>query len=212
MLKKIDPSNPILVAYLQKINPSVETGVLLLRSDEGSYKKSNKSKKEIEEIPSKESPKKILAKSPTKRPDNKEKVKKKVVKQIEVTKNGSSKEIIPSKSRVFKRLRKLSHKSKVSSDDHYSLVRKALLNRKGVLVRETPTPFSPSSKKRRAKDVAKHIADKRKKRKLVIHEESSDSEIVPETPLGSNSPIKTSTPITFVVIPSEVVISNSVTY
>ena len=75
------------------------------------------------------------------------------------------------------------------------------MNRKRVLVREIPAPVSPSSKKRRAEDVVKHIADKRKKRKLILREESSDSEIIPKTPLGSKSPTQTSTSTTVFVIP-----------
>ena len=42
MLKKIDPSNPILVAYLQTINPLVQTGILFQETNEGSSKKSKK--------------------------------------------------------------------------------------------------------------------------------------------------------------------------
>lgn len=69
--------------------------------------------------------------------------------------------------------------------------------------------------------MAKHITEKRKKRKLVVREESSDSDIVPETPLGSNSP-KVSTPlvtssvpptttiIPITTIPLEIVVTKSV--
>ena len=209
MLKKIDPSKPILVAYLKKVNPSVETRVLLSKNDEVSSKKSTKSKKEIVEIPLQESPKKILDKSPNKGVDGKEKVSKKDDKPKEKTTTGSSKELIPSKSGVFKRLKKMSHKSRNSFDDQSPLVQKTQINRRGVIVREIPTPVPPSSKKRRAEDVAKHIAEKRKKRKLVIHEESSKSEIVPETPLVSKSPTISSTSTTTTVIPPEIVITKS---
>lgn len=99
----------------------------------------------------------------------------------------SLKEVISSKSSLLKRMRNLSHKHRTSSDDHSPLIRKAQLNLKGVLVREIPTPRSPSTKKRRAEDLAKKISKKSKKRKLVIHDLSSDSEIIPETPLGSYS-------------------------
>lgn len=97
MLKKIDPTNPILVAYLKTINPSVETGVLLLRTYDGSSKKSKKSKKENEKIYLKESLKKILEKSPKKVSSEKEKVLKRDDKQVAVPKVVSSKEIMPSK-------------------------------------------------------------------------------------------------------------------
>ena len=99
----------------------------------------------------------------------------------------SSKELVPSKSCILKRLRK-------SSDDSYSFVRKAQLNRKGLKIHEIPARVYPDSKKRRAEDVVKHISKKSKKRKLVIRDESSDSEIVPDTPLALTSP-KVSTPI-----------------
>lgn len=33
MLKKIDPTNSVLVAYLKHVNTSVETGILLPRTD-----------------------------------------------------------------------------------------------------------------------------------------------------------------------------------
>ncbi|CAH1440853.1 unnamed protein product [Lactuca virosa] len=121
---------------------------------------------------------KILAKSPKK--VSGEKVSKQDGKQ-----GVPLKELVPSKSRVLKRLKKLSHKPQSSSEDQSSLVRKAQINRREVIIREIPAPVSLCSRKRRAEDVAKHIAEKRKKRKLVIHEESSDSEIFPETPLGS---------------------------
>ena len=42
MLKRIDPSNPILVSYLETIDTSVETGILLPQTSE---KKSKKMKK-----------------------------------------------------------------------------------------------------------------------------------------------------------------------
>lgn len=40
MLKKVDPSNPVLMAYLLTISTNDETGVLLAKPDEGSSKKS----------------------------------------------------------------------------------------------------------------------------------------------------------------------------
>lgn len=111
MLKMIDPSNPVLVAYLKTINPSIETGVLLPRFDEGSSKQSRKSKKEVDASPSKVVTKKKTDKSP-----------KKVEKRVEVTKAGPSMELIPSKSGVLKLLKKLTNKSKSSSEEHSPLV------------------------------------------------------------------------------------------
>ncbi|CAH1440504.1 unnamed protein product [Lactuca virosa] len=188
MLKKIDPSNSVLVAYLKNVNPSIETGVLLQSSNEGSSKKPKKSKKATDEVIVQESLKKVKSKSPKKVIVEQEKVSKKIKKPKEKVITESLKELIPSKSGVFKRLRKMSHKSRNSSDDQSPTVRKTQINSRGVIVRDIPTPVSPSSKKRRAEGVAKHIVEKRKKRKLVVREESSDSEIVPDAPLGSNSP------------------------
>ena len=91
----------------------------------------------------------------------------------------SSKEFIPSKYGVLKRLRKLSYKKQTSSKDQSPTILKPHLNRQGVKVHESPALVSPSSKKRRVEDMAKHITEKRKKRKLVVREESSDSVIVP---------------------------------
>ncbi|KAL7591219.1 hypothetical protein Lser_V15G33877 [Lactuca serriola] len=75
------------------------------------------------------------------------------------------KDVLPSKSGVLKQIRK----AEVSS--------------KGVTIRSIPAPVSPGQKRQRAEDVAKNM--KRtlgKKRKMVIHNESSDDEVVPETP------------------------------
>ncbi|CAH1435499.1 unnamed protein product [Lactuca virosa] len=116
-----------------------------------------------------------------------EKATKKVEKPKEIIIEESSKELIPSKSGVLKKLRKLSHTTRTSLDDQSPIVHKAQLNRKGVKVREIPAPVSPLSKKRRAEEMAKHIAKKTKKRKLIVREGSSESKIVLETPLGLTS-------------------------
>ncbi|KAL7607644.1 hypothetical protein Lser_V15G16187 [Lactuca serriola] len=82
-----------------------------------------------------------------------------------VQKEDVQKDVLPSKSGVLKQIRK----AEVSS--------------KGVTIRSIPAPVSPGQKRQRAEDVAKNM--KRtlgKKRKMVIHNESSDDEVVPETP------------------------------
>ena len=85
--------------------------------------------------------------------------------QIEETSSKSKKEIIPSKSGVLKKIRK----AEVSS--------------KGVTIRSIPAPVSPGKKRQRAEDVAKNMQRTLiKRRKMVIRNESSDEEIVPETP------------------------------
>ncbi|CAI9285916.1 unnamed protein product [Lactuca saligna] len=117
----------------------------------------------------------------------------------------SLKEVIPTQLGVLKRLKKMDHKPSHSSERSksfsLSFTFKPQLNRKRVVFREIPTPVSPASKKRIAKDMAKRTSKKQKKmRKLIISEESMDEEVVLESPLGDdnmaipsptrNSPIK----------------------
>ncbi|CAH1448722.1 unnamed protein product [Lactuca virosa] len=110
-----------------------------------------------------------------------------VIKPVEPVDDTVVAEKIPSKTGVFRRLKKRSRGSRKSSDGGSkfspSNVRKPQLSHQGVIFREVPALVSPLSKKRRAEDVAKHISKKKKRqRKLVIQEASSEEEIVPETP------------------------------
>ncbi|KAL7617007.1 hypothetical protein Lser_V15G03290 [Lactuca serriola] len=94
-------------------------------------------------------------------------------------------------------------------------IRKTEVSSKGAIFRDVPTPVSPGSKRRRAAEVAKHITQKLyKKRKLVIQNESSDDEVVPETPPVSTT-VTVTLPITSQVsttisTPLEVVTHTSV--
>ncbi|KAL7604923.1 hypothetical protein Lser_V15G18161 [Lactuca serriola] len=82
-----------------------------------------------------------------------------------VQKEEVKKDVLPSKSGVLKQI----CKAEVSS--------------KGVTIRSIPAPVSPGKKRQRAEDVAKNMQRTLgKKRKLVIRNESSDDEVVPETP------------------------------
>ncbi|KAL7601335.1 hypothetical protein Lser_V15G25283 [Lactuca serriola] len=75
------------------------------------------------------------------------------------------KDVLPSKSGVLKQIRK----AEVSS--------------KGVTIRSIPAPVSHGKKRQRAEDVAKNMQRTLgKRRKMVIRNESSDEEVVPETP------------------------------
>lgn len=56
MLRKVDPANPILIAYLQIINPSIETGVLYVKGVAGTTKRGKISKKVTQASPSKLDP------------------------------------------------------------------------------------------------------------------------------------------------------------
>ncbi|CAH1440590.1 unnamed protein product [Lactuca virosa] len=126
---------------------------------------------------------------------------------------------MPLKSGVLQRLRRLSHKCTFSDDSQ--TVRKVQVSSKGVIVREIPTPASPSSKKRRAQDVINHISKKQYKRKIVLRDDSSKNEVVPDTPPVSSTPMVTSVPIissvTLIIpiapsttIPLEIVVTKSI--
>ncbi|CAI9294064.1 unnamed protein product [Lactuca saligna] len=77
----------------------------------------------------------------------------------------------------------------VSVADKPSTKKEIIPSKTGLLIREIPAPASPSSKKRRATDMAKHISKKKKKKKkkktkMIISSESTtnEDEIIPETP------------------------------
>ncbi|KAL7604851.1 hypothetical protein Lser_V15G19577 [Lactuca serriola] len=101
-------------------------------------------------------------------PSKKKKGSKKLAKgspSSNVQKEEVQKDVLPSKSGVLKQIRK----AEVSS--------------KGVTIRSIPAPVSPGQKRQRAEDVAKNMQRTlEKKKKLVIRNESSDDEVVPETP------------------------------
>ncbi|CAI9269923.1 unnamed protein product [Lactuca saligna] len=89
--------------------------------------------------------------------------------------------------------------------------KKLFLRRPGVQFREIPTPVSPSSKKRTAVDMAKHISKKKKKiSKMIIYSESTDDkdERIRET-LKANLQKDTSTRSQTAVIPPEDSVSKS---
>lgn len=115
MLKKVDPSNSMLMAYLQTINPSIKTGVLLPRSNEGSSKRSRRSKK-VEVSHSKPVQEKKSTKSPKKKNNEEAVVSKQYDKPVEPESIEPVKEIVPSKTGVFKRIKKKAHKSHHSSE------------------------------------------------------------------------------------------------
>ncbi|CAI9292040.1 unnamed protein product [Lactuca saligna] len=78
----------------------------------------------------------------------------------------TQKEIIPSKIGVFQIIKmKSKHKSR---SPFTNIVCKPQVSHQGVIFREIPNPASPSSKKRRETDMAKHISKKKKKKGRVI--------------------------------------------
>lgn len=133
----------MLIEYLKNVNPSVQTGVLL-QSDAGPSKKSRRSKKDTKATPEKAVQETKPKKSPPKQSKIEEQVSKVLTKPVEPVGDEQDKESIPSKSGVFKRIKKKAHGSRMSPP----LVRKQHITRQGVIVREIQAPVSPSSKKR----------------------------------------------------------------
>ncbi|CAI9260991.1 unnamed protein product [Lactuca saligna] len=86
-----------------------------------------------------------------------------------------------------------------------NLVRKPHVTHQGVIFHENLALVSPSSKKRRATDMANYISkNKNKTSKMIISSESTDDEDerIPETP-EANLQIDTSAPSQTVIIPPE---------
>lgn len=177
----------MLVKYLQSINPDIITGVLLLPSD-GPLNKKQGTKKTIVESPSKPlsrkgakmvKPKKIkqseLPPIVVQKLDSKPLITE--VSQLEA-------EVIPPKTGVLRRLKKLLHRPSNSPErsDTFSLqfTMKHHVTSKGVMIREVRVPVSPASRKRVSKDIEKKIS---KKRRRLILEDSQDDLVVQESPL-----------------------------
>ena len=83
MLKKIDPTNSVLVAYLKHVNPSVKTRILLKICEEGSSKKVKKLKKGADDVVHESPNKQTKYKSPKKITNETEKPKEKVVDEFQ---------------------------------------------------------------------------------------------------------------------------------
>ncbi|CAI9269777.1 unnamed protein product [Lactuca saligna] len=135
MLKRIDPSNSVLVSYLATIDTSAETRILLPHP---SAKKSKKTKKR--DVGSSDT----KAKS-SKKPKSVHVIEpeldqpKHVVPDTQVIEN----EIIPSNTGVFKRI-KMTSKTKRRSLG-MKRVLKPQVSHQGVIFREVPAPMSPST-------------------------------------------------------------------
>ncbi|CAH1422851.1 unnamed protein product [Lactuca virosa] len=169
MLKRVEPTNSVLVEYLKIINPDDETGRLLSKKDVGPSKKRKRSKKDAKATPKKPVHQPKKKKSPQKQTNPDEQVSTVVIEPLEPVTDDHVKETIPSKSGVFRRLKQKARGTRMSKDRSSrfspSNVRKPQITHQGVLIREVPAPVSPSSKKRRAEDVAKHISKMKKKKK-----------------------------------------------
>lgn len=177
----------MLVQYLTIINPDIETGVFHTATNEGPSKKKRGSKKEIQSSPLKVDP---IVKAT------------KIITKLIVTETvNPSMEVIPSRTGILKHLKKKAHKPRHSPERSGTLspsfVRQPQINRKGVIIRDIHVAVFPQTKKRRAEDMDKKISKKRKKqRKLVLHNNSVDDEVVPEMlvtePLIHSSPVRDS--------------------
>ncbi|CAI9297423.1 unnamed protein product [Lactuca saligna] len=139
MLKRVDPTNTVFVTYLQTIDTTVETGTLLER-EETKFKCTKKtdagsSEKQIKESKST----KVTKKLPVTEAEP-------IIPEVSIVDTPlTQKEIIPSKTGVFQRIKmKSKHKSRSPLTN---VVRKPHVNHQGVLIREIPAPVSPSSKK-----------------------------------------------------------------
>ncbi|CAI9263780.1 unnamed protein product [Lactuca saligna] len=161
MFKKVDPTNKVLVSYLQSIETTVVTGKLQQEATKKT-KKSKKTKGDSSEKGLKDDQHQALI-GPSSTVEKVSPILTSVA-DTPVIEASTSKETIPSKTGVFRRI-KIKRKSQ--------LVKKTQVTHQGVTVREVTAPVSPSSKKRRAEEMAKFL----KKPKLV-----EDEELVPETP------------------------------
>ena len=141
MLRKVDPSYPVMVAYLQTINPSIETGVLLPKGTGGPSKKQKGSMKEASKPIHVEKVVPVTLKKVVQSDPSPKKVAQLIIKDISI----QPKDTMPSKSGVLKRLKKKVHQPCHSPDSsssflpkgvsHPKLTRKPQLNRKGVVIK-----------------------------------------------------------------------------
>ncbi|CAI9271384.1 unnamed protein product [Lactuca saligna] len=161
MLKKVDPTNVVLIDYMSTIDPKVDTGKLLPKAGAGSSKKSRNTKK-LEVIVLEPTVKDTkTSKSPKTKADEKvSKVESKPVVPVEPVVSSPTSVTIPLKTGVLRQLR-----LKYGGSPTSSLVRKPHLTHQGVLIREIPAPVSPHSKKQRVEDMAKKISKKKKNTK-----------------------------------------------
>lgn len=112
ILRKVDSSDPVLVAYLKTINPSIVTNVLIPKNIGGPSKKRKESKKAITGSPSKPSLEKVetVVKDTAKKVVKLEPPSMKVIKHVIDEFATPVIEFVPTKSGVLKRLKKMAHK------------------------------------------------------------------------------------------------------
>ncbi|CAI9282452.1 unnamed protein product [Lactuca saligna] len=156
----------------------METGVLFPQTNE---KKSKKSKKtdagssgtKVKPVSSSKSPKQVpIIEAEPIQPEP-------IVADTQLT----EKEVIPSKTGVFIRIKmklKSKHKGRSSLTN---IVHKPQVSHQGIIFLEVPAPASPSSKKRIVADMAKQISKNNKRRVILTSESTADEgETILETP------------------------------
>lgn len=83
ILKRVDPTNAVLLEYMTTIDPTIETGKLLTKEGAGPLKKSRKSKKDVKVTPEKPITEPKKTKSPKQQPKPDDQVLKVLVQPIE---------------------------------------------------------------------------------------------------------------------------------
>ncbi|CAI9290725.1 unnamed protein product [Lactuca saligna] len=137
MLQKLDPANPNLMAYLQTINPSIETGVLLPKGIAGTSKRGKNSKNEVVKPVHEENSKSTKVVIPSE--SGVLKLSKKIVHRPRHSPErhpfleNVTEQFVSSPREIFA--------SKIKN------ICKHQINRKGVLIMDITAHFPPSSKK-----------------------------------------------------------------
>ena len=124
---RVNPSNEVLLDYMSTINATVETGTWLVKEGVGPSKKTRKSKKDVKVTPEKPVTETKKTKSPKQPVKPKDQVSKVLVQPIAFVSDEQAIITIPSKTRVFCRLKKKYGLSPTSS-----VIRKPELTHQGV--------------------------------------------------------------------------------
>ncbi|CAI9284407.1 unnamed protein product [Lactuca saligna] len=147
MLRRFDPTHVVLVEYLKNIDPNVQTGILLPREEKKSCRSKKNEPGSFENLVTETKSKK----SPKKKPSE---VKEPVVNEVSVdvtipiepaVEDTQEKVVIPSKTGVFRRIKKKSKHTRQSPT--LNVVRKPHVTHQGLIILEIPTPVSLFSKK-----------------------------------------------------------------
>ncbi|CAI9286980.1 unnamed protein product [Lactuca saligna] len=94
----------------------------------------------------------------------------------------TEKEVIPSKTGVFRRIKMKSKSKHKGRSSLTNIVRKPQVSHQGVIFREVPAPASPSLKKQIAADMATQISKKKMHRVILSSDSTTDEgDIIPET-------------------------------